>query len=76
MAETKKTKTLIAELSHEINTPLAVIRNALYLVGVRTSDPQLQEFIQAADEGVNRIVSALRTTRERLDWERQTMRAA
>jgi nitrogen-specific signal transduction histidine kinase len=32
---------LIQELKHEIHSPLAAIRNALYLAAVRTDDPEV-----------------------------------
>ena len=31
---------LIQELKHEIHSPLAAIRNALYLAAIRTDDPE------------------------------------
>ncbi len=43
---------LIGELKHEINSPLAAIRNALYLAGTRSDDPELQRYLRLADDEV------------------------
>ncbi len=56
-------ESLVAELSHEINTPLAVIRNVLYLVSIRTEDAEIHRYLQIADEEVLSIVGALRQAR-------------
>jgi nitrogen-specific signal transduction histidine kinase len=52
-------KELIRELKHQINSPLAAIRNALYLTGVRVSDPEVERYLKLADEEVSRIAMAL-----------------
>ena len=52
-------KELIRELKHQINSPLAAIRNALYLTGVRVSDPEVERYLRLADEEVSRIAMAL-----------------
>ena len=36
---------LIQELKHEIHSPLAAIRNALYLAAIRTDDPETQRYL-------------------------------
>src|SRR5262249_34590737 len=46
---------LIGKLKHEINSPLAAIRNALYLVAVRIHDPELERYLKLADAEVSRI---------------------
>lgn len=51
---------LVAELSHEINSPLAAIRNALYLVGCRTADSEIHRYLQIADDEVVSIAGFLR----------------
>jgi signal transduction histidine kinase len=50
---------LVAELSHEINSPLAAIRNALYLVACRSSDPEVHRYLEIADDEVVRIAGIL-----------------
>ncbi len=52
-------KELIRELKHEINSPLAAIRNALYLTAVRVRDPEVERYLKLADEEVSRIVAVL-----------------
>jgi signal transduction histidine kinase len=54
---------LVAELSHQINSPLAAIRNALYLASSRTADPELLNYLQLADKEVIAIASTLRNAR-------------
>jgi signal transduction histidine kinase len=54
---------LIAELSHQIGSPLAAIRNALYLASCRTDDPQLLRYLELADHEIITIASTLRLTR-------------
>jgi len=52
-------KELIRELKHQINSPLAAIRNALYLAGVRVQDPHVERYLELADAEVSRIATAL-----------------
>jgi signal transduction histidine kinase len=54
---------LIAELSHQINSPLAAIRNALYLAGGQTEDPVVLRYLRIADEEISAIAMILRATR-------------
>lgn len=54
---------LIAELSHQINSPLAAIRNAVYLACCQTEDPLLQRYLRIADEEITVIATILRATR-------------
>src|SRR5438477_7234594 len=54
---------LIAELSHQINSPLAAIRNAVYLAACQTDDPALLRYLKIADEEITAIAGILRTTR-------------
>lgn len=58
MAITKKE--LIRELKHQINSPLAAIRNALYLAAVRADDPAIERYLKLADDEVSRIATVLR----------------
>jgi signal transduction histidine kinase len=51
---------LIGELKHEINSPLAAIRNALFLAATRTDDPEIQRYLQLADHEVARISQTLK----------------
>lgn len=52
-------KEMIRELKHQINSPLAAIRNALYLTAVRVRDPEVERYLRLADEEVSRIVMVL-----------------
>jgi signal transduction histidine kinase len=54
---------LIAELSHQINSPLAAMRNALYLASCRSQDPALLRYLELANEEISSIASILRETR-------------
>jgi len=58
---------LVAELSHEINSPLAAIRNALYLVACRTNDEEIHRYLQIADDEVVFVADVLRLARERVE---------
>jgi len=51
---------LIQELKHEIHSPLAAIRNALYLVAIRTDDPETQRYLMLADAEISRIAAVLK----------------
>lgn len=54
---------LIAELSHQINSPLAAIRNALYLASRRTEDVELKRYLEIAELEVLSIAGSLRQAR-------------
>jgi len=58
MAQTKRQ--LVRELNHEIHSPLAAIRNALYLAAVRNSDPATLRYLELADAEISRIAGVLR----------------
>ena len=62
MALTKKG--LIQELKHEIHSPLAAIRNALYLAGIRTDDPEIQRYLALAEAEVSRIAAVLKNANQ------------
>ena len=53
------TKELVRELKHQIHSPLAAIRNAIYLTSIRVSDPEIERYLQLADAEVSRIAQAL-----------------
>lgn len=57
-------ETLIAELNHKINSPLAAIRNALYLAACCTADPQLHRYLQLANSEITSIAETLRAARQ------------
>jgi nitrogen-specific signal transduction histidine kinase len=57
MARTRRK--LVQELTHQINSPLAAIRNALYLTSVRVSDPEVESYLKLADHEVSRIALVL-----------------
>ena len=52
-------KELIRELKHQINSPLAAIRNALYLTAARVGDPEVERYLKLADEEASRIAAVL-----------------
>ena len=58
MAQSKQE--LVRELNHEIHSPLAAIRNALYLAAVRSSDPATLRYLELADAEISRIARVLR----------------
>ena len=58
---------LMAEVSHQINSPLAAIRNALFLATCRTEDPVIKEYLEIADEEVSSIASRIRELRACLE---------
>lgn len=55
---------LIQELKHEIHSPLAAIRNALYLATVRTGDPQTLRYLALAEAEISRIAGVLKTANQ------------
>lgn len=54
---------VVAQLNHEINSSLAAIRNAIYLASLRSTDAEVQRYLQIADEEVGAIARALRGAR-------------
>ncbi len=54
----------VAELNHQINSPLAAIRNALYLIESRCADPEVRRYLRLADEEVGSIAAILQTARQ------------
>jgi len=50
---------LIREVKHQINSPLAAIRNALYLAAVRVGDVEVERYLKLADAEASRIAAAL-----------------
>jgi signal transduction histidine kinase len=61
---------LIGELKHEINSPLAAIRNALYLAAVRARDPEVRRYLRLADEEVSRIATVLNEAEQLVENKR------
>jgi len=54
-------KKLVAKLSHQINSPLAAIRNALFLAGAHSgSSKTIVSYLKLADQQVSRIAGILR----------------
>ena len=68
MAQTKQE--LVRELNHEIHSPLAAIRNALYLAAVRSSDPATLSYLELADAEVSRIAMVLRKANQTYENKR------
>jgi len=61
---------LIGELKHEINSPLAAIRNALYLAAARARDPEVRRYLKLADEEVSRIANVLNEAEQLVENKR------
>jgi len=57
-------KELIRELKHQINSPLAAIRNALYLTAARVGDPEIERYLRLADQEASRIAAVLNTAEQ------------
>ena len=53
-------KGLIQELKHQIHSPLAAIRNALYLTTIRTDDLEALRYLALAEAEIIRIASVLK----------------
>ena len=51
---------LIQELKHEIHSPLAAIRNALYLTAIRIDDPEASRYLALAEAEIARIAAVLK----------------
>ncbi len=58
---------LIAELSHQINSPLAAIRNAIYLASCQTNDLATRRYLEIANDEITTIAAILSTTRLLID---------
>jgi signal transduction histidine kinase len=69
MGPTKYQCLLLAEVSHQINSPLAAIRNALYLAAQHSGDPEVAQYLHLADQEVSNIVSRMRELREALEGQ-------
>lgn len=55
---------LIQELKHEIHSPLAAIRNALYLAALRTGDPETLRYLTLAETEISHIVAVLKNANQ------------
>lgn len=55
---------LIQELKHQIHSPLAAIRNALYLATIRTSDLEALRYLALADAEISRIAAVLKNANQ------------
>jgi nitrogen-specific signal transduction histidine kinase len=51
---------LIQELKHQIHSPLAAVRNALYLAAIRLDDPQALHYLALAEAEITRIAAVLK----------------
>jgi signal transduction histidine kinase len=54
---------LLVEVSHQVNSPLAAIRNALYLAAQRTSDPEIIQYLAIADDEITSIICRIKSLR-------------
>jgi signal transduction histidine kinase len=64
----------LVEVSHQVNSPLAAIRNALYLAAQRTKDPQIIEYLQIADDEVSSIVRRIKDLRAEVECQSMACR--
>ena len=55
---------LIQELKHEIHSPLAAIRNALYLAAIRTDNLETLRYLALADAEIFRIAAVLKNANQ------------
>jgi nitrogen-specific signal transduction histidine kinase len=55
---------LIQELKHEIHSPLAAIRNAVYLAAIRSTDPETLRYLELADAEISRIADVLKNANQ------------
>ena len=51
-------------MKHEIHSPLAAIRNALYLAAVRSDDPATLRYLALADAEISRIAMVLKNANQ------------
>lgn len=63
----KQPHPLLVEISHQVNSPLAAIRNALYLASRRTADPEVIQYLQIADDEVSSIANRIRDLRSEVE---------
>lgn len=59
-----KSTNVMNELRHEIHSPLAALRNALYLISMRCDDFQILEYVKLAEVEAREIAAALRRAPE------------
>jgi two-component system, OmpR family, sensor histidine kinase ChvG len=69
-AYTQYLRTLAGSLSHELHTPLAVVRSSLDNLESQARDEQSRTWLQRAQEGVTRLASLLRAMSEATRIER------
>ncbi|MEZ5454674.1 MAG: ATP-binding protein [Lysobacteraceae bacterium] len=69
-AYTHYLRTLAGSLSHELHTPLAVVRSSLDNLESQTTDEQARVWLRRAQEGVSRLGSLLRAMSEATRIER------
>jgi len=55
---------VIQELRHEIHSPLAAIRNALFLAAGRSNDPDTLRYLELADMEISRIATVLKNANQ------------
>lgn len=55
---------LIQELKHQIHSPLAAIRNALYLAGTRIDDPEALRYLALAEAEITGIAAVLKNANQ------------
>ncbi|HLK08363.1 MAG TPA: hypothetical protein VKV30_10485 [Candidatus Angelobacter sp.] len=51
-------------MKHEIHSPLAAIRNALYLAAVRSDDPETLRYLALAEAEITRIAAVLKNANQ------------
>ena len=73
MGPLRSQQRLIAEVSHQINSPLAAIRNALYLAAQHSNDPEVLRYLVVADQEVTSIVIRIKELRETIELGRSPL---
>ena len=58
---------LMIEVSPQVNSPLAAIRNAIYLAARRTTDPEIIQYLAIADSEISSIVNRIRDLRAEVE---------
>jgi signal transduction histidine kinase len=60
---------LIAEVSHQINSPLAAIRNALYLAASRTHDSDVHRYLALANQEITSITNRIKELQNSIEGD-------
>jgi len=67
---------LMIEVSHQVNSPLAAIRSALYLASMHTQDPEVLRYLHTADAEALSIISVISSLRMIAEQDQQLLQEA